>query len=87
MATSLEKLVNNLSKESFDNIRRYYEENELNLLSCKSVYPYEYMGSPEKLNERQLPAKEAFYLKLNEESISDENYAHEVWKTFKMNSI
>ena len=29
MATSLEKLMNNLSKESFDNVRRYNEENEL----------------------------------------------------------
>ena len=76
MATSLEKLATNLYKESFDNVRRYYEENELHLLTRKSVYPYEYMDLPEKLNERQLLLKEAFYSRLNDEGISDENYAH-----------
>ena len=89
MATSLEKIVNNLCKESFDNVRRYYEENELNLLSRKGVYPYEYMDSPEKLNERQLPAKVAFYSKLNEEGISDKDYEHAktVWKTIRMKTM
>ena len=47
------------------------------------------MDSPEKLNERQLPPKDAFYSKLNEEGISDENYVHtqEDWKMFKMKSM
>ena len=47
------------------------------------------MDSPEKLKETQLPPKEAFYSRLNNEDISDENYAHarKVWKTFKMKSM
>ena len=76
MATSLDKLVNNLSKDAFNNFKRYYEEDKLDLLTRKGIYPYEYMTSPEKLKESQLPPKEAFYSNLNDESISDENYAH-----------
>ena len=86
MATSLDKLVNNLSKDAFSNVNRYYAEDELSLLTRKGIYPYEYMDSPKKLKETQLPPKEAFYSRLNDEGISDENYAHvrEVWKTFEM---
>ena len=44
------------------------------------------MNSPGKLKETQLPPEEAFYSRLNDESISDENYAHaqKVWKTFEI---
>ena len=89
MATSLEKLVNNLSKEAFENVRRYYTEDKLNLLTRKGVYPYEYIDSLEKLKETQLPQKEAFYSRLNGEGITDEDYAHahKVWKAFEMKSI
>ena len=33
------------------------------------------MDTPEKLKETQLPPKGAFYSKLNDEGISNENYA------------
>ena len=89
MATSLEKLVNNLSKDAFDNVKRYCAENKLDLLTRKGIYPYEYMDSSKKLKETQLPSKEPFYSKLNDKGISDENYAHaqEVWKTFEMKTM
>ena len=47
------------------------------------------MDLPKKLKKTQLPPKEAFYSRLNNEDISDENYAHaqKVWKTFKMKSM
>ena len=47
------------------------------------------MNSPGKLKETQLPPEEAFYSRLNDESISDENYAHaqKVWKTFEIKKI
>ena len=86
MATSLDKLVNNLTKDDFNNVKRYYAEDKLSLLARKGVYPYEYMDTPEKLKETQLPPKGVFYCKLNTEGISNENYAHarEVWETFEM---
>ena len=89
MSTSLDKLINNLSKDAFNNVRRYYAEDKLDLLTRKGVYPYEYMDSSKKLKEMQRPSKEAFYSRLNDEGISDENYAHarKVWKTFEMKNL
>ena len=88
MATSLDKLVDNLPKDAFNNIKRYYANDKLSLLTRKGVYPYEYMNS-ERLKETQLPPKEAFYSKLNDEGISDENYAQvkKVWETFEMKNL
>ena len=62
MATSLDKLVDNLSKDAFSNVKRYYAEDKLILPTRKGIYPYKYMDSPEKLKETQLPPKEAFFL-------------------------
>ena len=86
MATSLDTLVNNLSKDAFSNVKRYYTGNKLDLLIRKGQYPYEYMNSLDKLRETQLPPKEVFYSRLNDEGISDDDYAYaqEVWKTFEM---
>ena len=86
MATSLEKLVNNLPKDDCINLGLYYSGDKFNLLARKGVYPYEYMDSLEKLKETTLPPKEAFYSRLNDGGISDEDYTHaqNVWKTFKM---
>ena len=84
MATSLDSLFNNLHKDAFNNVKRHYAEDKLSLLIRKGVYLYEYMDSPEKLKETELPPKEAFYSRLNDEGISDEDYEHtrKVWKTF-----
>ena len=89
MATGLDKLVDNLPKDDFNNVKRYYADDKLSLLTRKGVYPYEYMDMPEKLKETQLPPKEAFYSRLNDKGISDENYAHaqKIWKTFEMKSL
>ena len=89
MNESLEKLVNNLSKDAFNNVKRYYAEDKLDLLTRKCIYPYEYMNSSEKLKETQLTPKKAFYSRLNNEGISDKNYtyAREVWKTFDMKNL
>ena len=86
MSTSLEKLVNNLPKDDFINLSLYYSGDKFNLLTSKGVYPYEYMDSLEKLKETKLPPKEAFYSRLNDGDISNEDYTHaqKVWRTFKM---
>ena len=86
MATILDKLVNNLSKDAFVNVKKYYTEDKISLLTRKGVYLYEYMDSPKKLKETQLPPKKVFYSRLNDEGITDEDYthAHKVWKAFEM---
>ena len=89
MAASLDNLVNNLPKDAFNNIKRHYAEDKLSLLTRKGVYPYEYMDSLEKLKETKLPPKEAFYSRLSDEGISDEDYQHarKVWQTFEMKNL
>ena len=90
MPTSLDSLVNNLPKDAFNNLKRHYpEEDKLSLLVRKGVYPYEYMDLPKKLKETKLPPKEAFYSRLNDEGISDEDYEHsrKVWETFEIENL
>ena len=89
MATSFDSLVNNLPKDAFNNVKRHYAEDKLNLLVRKGVYPYDYMNLPEKLKETELPPKEAFYSRLNGVGISDEDYEHarKVWETFEMKNL
>ena len=89
MAASLDSLVNNLPENSFNNLKKYYTGNKLTLVKRKGVYPYEYMDSLERFKETKLPPKEAFYSKLNNEGISDEDYTHakKVWKEFKMEHL
>ena len=91
MGESLDNLVNNLSKDAFDNVnvKKYYTEDKISLLTRKGVYPYEYMDSPDKLKETHLPPKKAFYSRLNDEGIIDEDYAHahKDWKVFEMKSL
>ena len=59
------------------------------LLLRKGVYPYEWLDSVERLNETQLPSKDAFYSKLTGQGISDVDYKHaqQVWRTFKMKTM
>ena len=42
----------------------------LDLLTEKGVHPYEYMHSFDTFNDEQLPSKEQFYSRLNEENIT-----------------
>ena len=89
MATSLDSLVNNLPEEAFNNLERYYTDDELSLVKRKGVYPYEYMDSLERFKENKLPPKEAFYSRLTGEGISNEDYEHakNVWDVFGMKNL
>ena len=76
IATRLDSLVNNLPEEAFNNLERYYTDDELSLVKRKGVYPYEYMNSLERFKENKLPPKETFYSRLTGEGISNEDYEH-----------
>ena len=83
LQSSLGKLVSNLSLEDLHNTKSEFKKN-IDLLSRKGVYPYDYISSLAKLSEKCLPPKSEFYSKLYDEDISDEDYQHalKVWKTF-----
>ena len=59
--SSLEKLVKNLLDEDFKYLVEEFGSKNLQLLKQKGAYPYEYMNSFEKFNEKKLPARKCFY--------------------------
>ena len=63
--------------------------NKFILLLRKGVYPYEYMHSWNRFNEKSLPDKKYFYSCLNKRNIIDIDYTHatRVFKAFKMNNL
>ena len=88
LQTSLASLVSNLSKEDFYNTNHVFKKN-VDLLTRKGIYPYDYVSSLDKLSETQLPPKEAFYSQLYDEDISDKDYQHAVniWNIFECKTI
>ena len=89
MSSSLEKLVNNLSKEALKYTSKMFKGDKLDLMAQKGVYPYDYMDSFNRFEETQLPNKEDFYSILNDEHISDEDYEHakRVWNKLKCKTM
>ena len=64
--------------------KKHFAGEKLKLLLRKGVFPYDYFDRIDKLNETEIPPKEAFKSILNNQDISDEDYEHakNVWKTF-----
>jgi len=74
MSSGLGKLTNNLERDQFENMKTHSKNFELCLR--KGVFPYDWFDSLEKLSERNLPPKEAFFSKLIDSEISDEDSEH-----------
>ena len=93
MSCGIDSLVKNLTSNGTDDSRIVHTKNRFQektpLCLRKGVYPYDYVDSPEKLSETQLPQKSAFYSKLNKKDISDEDYNHaqKIWKEFGMKTM
>ena len=89
MGSSLGALVNNLPKDAFKNLLKYFTPEQAELLKQKGFYPYEYMNTEEKFNDTKLPPREAFYSKLSGRGITKADYKHawNVWDTFKMKTF
>ena len=88
LQTSLANLVSNLQPSDFINTKHVFKTNT-SLLTRKGLYPYDYVSTLDKLSETQLPPKEEFYSRLNDEDISNEDYQHaiNVWNTFGCKTI
>ena len=86
--SSLDSLMGDLCKDrsfSFPILRQFKpyvklsqrkKSKGLELLKRKGVYPYEHFTSYEALKKGSFPPKDAFYSRLNEAHISDEDYKH-----------
>ena len=84
---SLDSLVRATPKEALKMTSSISQGSDL--LYKKGIYPYEYMDSWERFTETRLPEKESFYSKLNDENITDEEYAHAqtVWEAFECETL
>ncbi|XP_050509169.1 uncharacterized protein LOC126886339 [Diabrotica virgifera virgifera] len=92
MGFSLEKMVSFLDKEQLENLKAEFKNvssDNFELLTHKGIFCYDYIENIERLNETQLPNKIQFYSKLNDEEISEEDYAHaqKVWENFNIKDL
>ena len=89
MSWSLGALVNNLPKDAFKNLDKYYTPEQTKLLKQKGHYPYEYMDSVEKFKDKKPPPRKAFYSKLSGRGITEKDYKHvlNVWSSFNMETM
>ena len=102
LSSSLDKLVKLTKYE--DNVKRndwtqhfkyskiseYVKDDyDLDLLTDKGVYPYDYMNEFKKFNETTLPDKKEFYSRLGEEHIDDKDYerAKHIWEHFNIKNL
>lgn len=81
---SLDKLVRNLSLDELVYTKKAFSNETVfeALAHQKGVFPYSYLNSKERLDERQLPPKEHFFDDLNQTDCSDADYerAQKTWR-------
>ena len=93
MSCGLDSLVKNITNNGTDDSKILHTKNRFQEKTYftlrKGVYPYDYMDNPERLSETQLPPKSAFYSKLTNSAVTDEDYNHaqKVWKEFGMTTM
>ena len=87
MSSSLDKLVSNLPKDDLIYTSKAFRGKRLDLMSQKGVYPYDYMDSFEKFNEKELPTKDQFHSIINDQHITDDEGSLEVWNTFMIRTL
>ena len=102
LSSSLDKLVklskyeDNEKKKDWQNNFKFSKRNpyvsndeDLDLLTDKGVYPYDYFTSFDKFRERELPPKEKFYSNLTESNIEDDEYerAQKIWQHFGIRNL
>ena len=89
LPSSMEKLAKNLKQDQFKKLAKFFPKEHLGLITRKLAYPYDYMYSPDKYLETQLPPIEKFYSSLNNENVSQEEYANaqEIWNKFQIKNL
>ena len=89
MSSSLGALVNNLPRDAFNNLLKYFTPGQAEILKQKGFYPYEYMDNVKRFKENKPPPRKAFYSKLTGRGITITDYKHvwNVWNTFNMKTL
>ena len=100
MNSSLDKLAKNLSDEDFKYLVEEFGSENLEILTQKGAYHYEYMNNFERFNQDKLPARKYFYSstkkgkidddgKISDDHISIKDYqtCEKTWNKFKMKNM
>ena len=93
MASSLDSLSTNLKKGGLDNFKEckkiFNDNDKLDLITSKGVYPYDYMDCFDKFKLTSLPTQNEFSNLLKEDELPIEayNHANNIWNKFKINNI
>lgn len=92
LPTSLRELASYLPRDKLLITKKEWSQlssKKLNMLCTKGIYPYDYMDCENKMEDLQLPPKEAFYNILNNQSISNKEYrfAQSIWEKFDIKNM
>ena len=75
LGKSLNYLTGTIDDNNRISLKQEFGKN-YQLLTKKGIYPYDYFDNAKKYNEQKLPNKEAFFDKINNKNILDEEYTH-----------
>ncbi|RYA71283.1 hypothetical protein DD595_25365, partial [Enterobacter cloacae complex sp. 4DZ3-17B2] len=87
---SLEKLASYLNNNDTRILKSDFpNENEFNLLTCKGIFPYDYVKEMSILDDACLPTQDKFFNKSYECEVSESDYVHarNVWNVLKCNTM
>jgi len=96
LSASLDSLAQSLAKSDRTDFERLhaviadkYPGAPVEMLERKGVFCYDYIDTPERLREVNLPPRERFFSKLTNTECSEEDYAYaqRVWTTFGCTSL
>ena len=102
LSSSLDKLVklskyeDNVKRKNWENNFKFSKRNpyvnninDLDLLTDKGVYPYDYFDSFDRFDETELPPKTEFYSNLSQSNIEDSEYerAKHIWEHFGIRTL
>ena len=73
MNSSLDKLVKNLSDQDFKYLVEEFGSENLEILKQKCAYPYEYMNSFKRFNEKKLCARKYFFSSTKKGKIDEDD--------------
>ena len=88
LSSSLDSLVKNFGGDDFKHLSQEFDNQVLDPVKQKGLYPSEYMSDFEKFTEK-LPSKEKFYSSLTDSKISDKEYEYVlyVWNKYEMKTM
>ena len=89
LPSSLDMLASSLHEDQFVSMKRNFSKMEIEKLTRKQVYPYDYMSTWKRFEETRLPQQTDFYNILTNSNLSDKDYQHasDLWNHFNIQNL